>query len=226
MPLSRILAAAAFAGLVFTLPAIADPLLTVTGHGSVVSAETEARLTATAEARGSTAAEAMAAQRTAAANITKALAKAGVAQKDFAITNLNMNPQYGPGANLPGQQRVIAAYVCNTTVSVVLPPERLDEVMKALGEAGISQNVHVNFMAHGTDAQQAEAHAAAVKDAFARAQVLAKQTGVTLGRVAAVTDGVPGNGMVNYAEQVLAVMGNGGVNHTLNAAVTVSWEIK
>ncbi len=111
---------AVIALLAATLSAGADPLLTVTGHGSVVTSETEARITVTAEARGPTTSEAMAAQRVMVANITKALARAGVPQKDFAVTNLNLNPQYAGGPVLPGQPRPVSGYNCNTTVTVVV----------------------------------------------------------------------------------------------------------
>lgn len=221
--MSRILATAFL--LAAILPAAADPLLTVIGRGSVISTDNEARLSVTADARGATTAEAIAAQRTAAANIAKALAKAGVAQKDFAVTNLNFNTQYG-NPILPGQPRIVREYNCTTTVTVVVEqPDRLADVLQALADAGVSQQARVNFVAKSTEAQQVEARAAAVKDAFARGQLLAKQAGVTLGRVVAVSDGVPG-GNFNYADVLQAIGGTGGASHTVNATVTVSWEIK
>ena len=210
-----------------TLSAGADPLLTVTGHGSVMTDDSEARITVTAEARGATTGEAMAAQRTAVATLTKTMAKAGVTPKDFAVTALNLNPQYAPGPIQAGQPRTISGYLCNTTVTVTVErPDRLGDILQALSDAGVTQSQRVAFVAHASDAKQAEARAAAVKDAFARGQVMAQQTGVTLGRVVSVTDGVAANGIVNYAEQMLAVLGAGGANHTVNAMVTVSWEIK
>ncbi len=99
-------------------------------------------------------------------------------------------------------------------------------MLQALSDAGVNQSERVNFVARSSESLQADARAAAVKDAFARAQVLARQTGVTLGRVVQVSDGVPNNGLLNYAEQVLGALGGVGANHSVNATVSVSWEIK
>jgi uncharacterized protein YggE len=228
MPFSRSLAAVLLgAGLCLALPAAAaDSVLTVTGRGMAAAPATQARITGSADGRGATTAEAVAAHHATVERITKALAKAGVPEKDLQVTGMNLNPQY-VGPILPGQPRTVTSYNFNTTISVTVEnPAKLDEVLQALAEAGVNQAERVNFVTGDAEAAMAEARAAAVKDAFARGKVLAGQTGVTLGRVVAVTDGIPANGLFNYAEQMLAALGNGGAIHNVTATVTVSWEIK
>jgi uncharacterized protein len=209
-----------------TLPAAADSLLTVTGRGSATVSTLDAHITGTADAKGATTAEAIAASRATTANILKALEKLGVPEKDFAITGLNINPQYGK-AILPEQPRPITSYTCNTNIAVTIEhSEQLGDILQTLAAAGVNQSERVTYLAHDSETAMAEARAAAVKDAFARGKVLAGQTGVTLGRVIAVSDGIPVNSVLNYAEQMLAALGNGGANHNVIATVTVSWEIK
>ena len=215
---------AALALVAIALPAAADPLLTVTGRGSVTVTTVDARITGTADSKGATTAEAIAASRATTANILKALAKLGVPEKDFTITGLNLIPQYGK-AILPEQPRPVTSYNCNTNILVTVEhAEQLTDILQALATAGVNQQARINYLTHDSDAAMADARAAAVKDAFARAKVLAGQTGVTRGRVVAVSDGASAANF-NYNE-VLAAIGNGGGNHTVNAAVTVSWEIK
>ena len=208
------------------LPVAADPLLTVTGRGIATVSALDARITGTADAKGTTTAEAIATSRATTANILKALEKLGVPEKDFAITGLNINPQYGK-AILPEQPRPITSYNCNTNIAVTIEhSEQLGDILQTLATAGVNQAERVTYVPHDSETAMAEARAAAVKDAFARGKVLAGQTGVTLGRLVAVSDGVPINGVLNYAEQMLAALGGGGANHSVIATVTVSWEIK
>jgi uncharacterized protein YggE len=218
---AAILATAAF----LANPAAAESLLTVTGHGAAPAPASEARINGTADSKGATTAEALAASRTVSANIVKALARLGVAEKDITITGMNINPQYTTG---PGQPRTITGYTCNTTILVsVTHGDKLADILQALAEAGVNQSERVSYVARDSEDAMAAARDAAVKDAFARGKVLAAQTGVTLGPVVSVTDGGAVPGLPNYAEPLMALVNSAlGANHTVAASVTISWAIK
>jgi uncharacterized protein YggE len=210
------------------LAAAADPAqLTVTGQGSVAARPDEARINGTADARGASVAEALAAQKQGMAHLTAALAKLGVAEKDFAVTGFNVNPQYASGPVVGGQTRAVTGYNASTQFSVIAEhPDRLADILQALADAGLNQSARIVYVVHDP-AALAQARAAAVKDAFARAQVLAQQTGVTLGPVVAVTDGLRPLAAQNYVEQLMSAINPLlGANQTVSAAVTVSWAIQ
>jgi uncharacterized protein YggE len=226
--MSHALRAAVLASIFLAGPAFAESLLTVTGRGSAVTTTSEARINGTADSKGATAAEALAAGRAVTANIAKALARLGVPENDFTITGMNLNAQYASGPILAGQPRVITGYNCNTNILVrVDHADRIADILQALVDAGVTQSARVTYVAHDTDDARVLARAAAVKDAFARGKILAGQTGVTLGPVVSVTDGPSSAGVLNYTEQLMSIMNTSlGVNHTVAAAVTVSWAIR
>ncbi len=208
-------------------PAAADDQLTVTGQGTVQARNDEARINGTAEARGATVAEALAAQKAVAAHLAAALTKLGVSEKDFAVSAININPQYGPGPAV-NVQRTVTGYTANTQLIVVVEHvERLSDILQALSEAGLNQSAHVSFAIHDPSGSLALARAAAVKDAFARGQVLAQQTGVTLGAVTAVSDGPRSPQAANYVEQMMSAINLPfGLIQKISATVTISWVIK
>jgi uncharacterized protein YggE len=222
------LCAALLLGIMFPMAAAADPaLLTVTGQGSVAARPDEARINGNADAHGASVAEALAAQKLVMTHIVAALAKLGVAEKDFAVSAINVNPQYAPGPVVAGQNRAVTGYNASTQISVIAEhPERLADILQGLADAGLNQSARISFLVHDP-AALAQARAAAVKDAFARAQILAQQTGVTLGPVASVTDGPRPGVAQNYVEQVMSAINPMlGAAQTIYATVTVSWEIK
>jgi uncharacterized protein YggE len=209
------------------IPAAADPgLLTVTGQGSVAARPDEARINGTADAHGASVAEALAAQKLVMSHITAALAKLGVPEKDFAVTGFNVNPQYA-GPVVAGQTRTATGFNASTQISVIAErSERLADILQGLADAGLNQSARITFVVHDP-AALAQARAAAVKDAFARAQVMAQQTGVTLGPVAAVTDGPRPLPALNYVEQMMSAINPLlGATQAVSATVTVSWAIK
>ncbi|MCU1386523.1 MAG: hypothetical protein JWL71_5220 [Acidobacteria bacterium] len=210
------------------IPAAADPtLLTVTGQGSVAARPDEARITGNADAHGASVAEALAAQKLVMGHVTAALAKLGVPEKDFAVSGINVNPQYAGGPVVAGQPRIATGYNASTQLSVIAEhPGQLADILQGLADAGLNQSARVSFVVHDP-AALAQARAAAVKDAFTRAQILAQQTGVTLGPVQAVTDGPRPLAAVNYVEQMMSVLNPLlGATQTISASVTVSWAIK
>ncbi|MDB5740737.1 MAG: hypothetical protein JWP16_1777 [Alphaproteobacteria bacterium] len=224
-----LLRAALLLGAFIPLAAAADPAqLTVTGQGSAAARPDEARISGNADARGATVAEALATQKLVMAHVTAALAKLGVPEKDFAISGINVNPQYASGPVVAGQTRTVTGYNASTQLSVIAEhPDHLSDILQGLADAGLNQNARITFVVHDPSAALALARAAAVKDAFARAQVMAQQTGVILGPVVAVTDGPRPLATLNYVEQMMSVLNPLlGASQTVSATVTVSWAIK
>jgi hypothetical protein len=141
---------------------------------------------------------------------------------------MNLTPQYATGPIVPGQQRSITGYNCNTNILVTAASsDKIADILQALVDAGVNQSARVSYVARNTDDALAQARAAAVKDAFARGKILAGQTGVTLGPVVSVSDGPSASGLLRETEQLMTVLNASlGANRTVGANVTVSWTIK
>lgn len=154
----------------------------VTGHGEVEAPPDTAVFDVGVEVHAKTVAEARDGAAEAADAIIKSVKKNGVDDKDVKTTSLNISPEY----NYPrdGGQPTITGYVVTNTIEVRV--RKLDNVSKvvddAVGAGGNStrlQGIRFEFADNTKLVQQARE--AAMKDARAKADQLAKLGGVSLG---------------------------------------------
>jgi uncharacterized protein YggE len=224
----RVAKAVLLLGTLLPLPALADELLTVTGIGTVPIRADTARIAGTAEDRGPTAADAIAAHKATVARLTAALARQNVPADAMVTNNFSVNAQF-TGPILPGQPRTITGYTALTQITVTVPlDEHLAEVMQGLMTSGLSQSGRMTFAVRDTTAAMDQARALALKDAIAKAKTLAQQSGVTLGPIRQVTDGANPQILTtqNILQATLANITNAQGQLSVTDTVTVGYAIK
>jgi uncharacterized protein YggE len=121
------------------------------------------------------------------------LAEQGIAETDIKTQNYNLYPRYryeericaaGTSYCPPGE-RVADGFEVTQTVSVkVRQTDEAGGIIAGVGERGATNISSLNFTIDDTDELTAEARAAAITDAQEKAQVLAKQLGVQIMRLA------------------------------------------
>ncbi|MFI6630116.1 SIMPL domain-containing protein [Nonomuraea fuscirosea] len=157
--------------------------ITVIGQGSVLATPDILRLHAGVEVRRTSAAEAFAAVRAAAARLAEALRREGVAPDDVTTVELSLGPEY---ANYPE----VAAYRAVQGVEVVVRDlSRADHVIDTV--AGVGEEARLNGVAFERSdpaGALAEARVRAFRDAAAKAAQYAELAGRPLGRVAEVSE--------------------------------------
>jgi uncharacterized protein YggE len=169
-------------------PAAVDTLA-VTGVGSVKSAPDNASFSFGVETRGATAKAALAENGAQARKLIAALRGAGA--RDLATQYVSVWPISDDGS--------ITGYSASNSVSATIGVDKAGDLVDAATAAG-ANNVSGPELSPA-DAEQVyrQALAAAVKDAKARAEALAKATGRSLGKIAKISEG--GEQAVPYYEK-------------------------
>jgi len=173
-----------------TIPAT----ISVSGEGEVVAVPDTGQFTFSVQAEAETADAAQEQSGTAINEIIAYLTESGVAEADIKTTSYNLWPRYEwmrnqvcpAGAQFcPEGQRVQTGFEVNQTVEVkVRDIEAASRLLTGVGERGATNISSLNFVVDDTEALKAEARAAAIADAQAKAVELAEDLGVQLVRVA------------------------------------------
>jgi uncharacterized protein YggE len=161
-------------------------LLNLTAHADVAQAPDTLRLTAGVVAAAPVAAEAMAANAARMTAVVAALKAAGVAPADIQTSSLSLSPQY---RYQPNQPQVLTGYQARNSVSV--KTQKLADAGKlidALVKAGANDVNGPMFSIADPEAALNKARAAAVAKARARAEVYAAAAGMTVTRIASISE--------------------------------------
>ena len=173
--------------------------VTVEGTGEVFLVPDTAQITfsVSESAPSVKAAQDLATSKTDAA--IEALKKMDVANKDVKTISYNVSPKYdynqpcGPGqmciGAVSGTPKIVGYDVSQTIEVKVRDTDKAGEVLAALGALGVQNISGPNFMVDDEDAARAEARGKAIEEARAKAKVLAKQLGVSLGKVVSYSEG-------------------------------------
>jgi uncharacterized protein len=162
--------------------------VTVTGESTVAVAPDMAVISLGVTATGKTAAEAMEANNGAMTTVLDRLRKAGVADADLQTATLQLNPNWVNAT--PDVAPSINGYTASNQVSVRLRAlDTLGTVLDAAISDGANTLNGVSFDLANKRPAQDQARAAAVKDAVARATLLAEAAGVKLGKIVSITEG-------------------------------------
>lgn len=159
--------------------------ITVVGEGTVAAAPDVMRLHAGVEVRRSSAAEAFAAVRAAAAKLGEALRRAGIAAHDLRTTELSLGPEYEV------YPRVAAYRAAQGVEAVVRELARADRVIDTV--AGVGEEARLNGVAFELSdpaGALSDARDRAFADAAAKAGQYARLSGRALGRVVSVSEEV------------------------------------
>lgn len=180
--------------LAFPLAGAAETaLITVTGEASVAVQPDVATLSLGVTTQADTAAAAMAANTAALSVVLARLKAAGISDRDLQTSNLTLNPNwvgYDSGAT-----PTIAGYTAANLLTVrVRALDTLGAVLDAAITDGANTLNGLTFELSDPKPKMDEARRAAVADAMARAALLVKAAGATLGSVQSITEG---GGFVN-----------------------------
>jgi uncharacterized protein YggE len=160
--------------------------VTVTGTGTVSVVPTRAHFSFGVESRGTSAAGALSANAAATRKVIDALKAAGIDAGDIQTEQVSLSTLYSDDG------RSITGYAASNSVGVVV--RRLGQAGRLVDEAVAAgaNNVSGPSLDTGDRADlYREALAAAVADARAKAETVARESGLTLGRATIVQEGVP-----------------------------------
>ncbi len=174
--------------------------ITVVGRGEVKVKPEVANTTVGVEALAPTVDAAMEDAQARMDAVLAALKKLGIADKDIQTSNFSINFERSqtsvPESTKTESTQPAGFYRVSNMVSITIRDlEQVAAVLDAAVKAGANNVWGITFGLDDTDALEVQAREAAVEDARARAESLAKLTGVTVGDVIAVSEvigNVPG----------------------------------
>ena len=176
-------------GLVTGAWAQEDRLISTTGTGAVEAAPDMATITlgVTQEARLAT--EAMDAASAAARAVLTRVEQAGIAPRDVQTSDVSLQPVWSRDSVSNNTTPRVTGYVARNTLSIrVRDLDTLGAILDAVVQDGANTFNGLRFSLQDPEPVIAEARAAAVKDAMARAEQLAAAAGVTLGAVRSISE--------------------------------------
>jgi len=207
----------------------ATPAITVAGRAVVQAVPDLARVSAGVVTEAARAADAVRANTAAMQKVMDALDAAGIERKLVQTERFDVSPIYAdPGASRPGQRATITGYrVANQVGVEVRGVDRVGAVLDALVTAGANDVGGVSFDIAEPAPLLDEARKQAIVDARRRAEIYAKQAGVSLGRVLRIEESGGGAGPMPVAYRMEAAaappIAPGQVD--LEANVSVTWSL-
>ncbi len=222
--------------------------IAVTGHGEYLAVPDIATFTYSVDSTKATVADAQAAATAASNAITSYLTSAGIDSKDIQTTGYSIEPQYsysqaacpqiapanGGGIYCPPGKQILTGYqVSQTTTVKVRDTSKAGDILAGVGSKGATQVSGLSFTFDDPSAPQAQARQKAITDAQSKAQTLAKELGVSLGRVTAFNENGNNPGPIPYALNATA---SGGIaasapqisvgQNNVTDDVSITYEIK
>lgn len=119
------------------------------------------------------------------ANILGAVKSLGIAEKDITTENFYLSPEY----DYTTSGQIPRGFQATQTLRVkVRDLDKVGDVLTAATNAGANQAGGINFSVDNPDAMKAQAREIAIGKAKAKAEVLAKNLGMSLGRMTAFSE--------------------------------------
>jgi hypothetical protein len=161
--------------------------ISVVGSGIVLAQPNIARITLGVEVFDGSLTNAQAnAARTMDAVISKLKAH-GIADDDIRTTSYNINPQYEPGRD-PAAAALRGYQVQNLVDVRVTNVSTLGQILDDVVSAGATRVFGIRFEADNMEALKSQARDQAMQNARAKAEQLARDAGVSLGRAIAIQE--------------------------------------
>ncbi|HVM16260.1 MAG TPA: SIMPL domain-containing protein [Gaiellaceae bacterium] len=155
--------------------------ITVTGSAVVEAAPDQSEWSFGVQEQGETARQALDRASEAANRLVAALRREGIGERDLRTEQVSVWPNH--------DGRGISGYVASTSVHVLVRDvERAGRVVDAAVSAGANQVSGPNLSSSDRDAVYRQALAAALQQARANAQALAREAGAELGGVVAIRE--------------------------------------
>lgn len=223
--LAAFLFAISLAGAAFA----ADPArITVTGEGRVDASPDMATISLGVTSEASTAAAAMAANSVELGRVLANLRGAGIEGRDLQTSGLTLNPNWRSDDN--GSNGRIVGYIAANMLTVrVRALDSLGVVLDAAVQDGANTLNGVSFGLAQPEPVLDEARKRAVADATHRALLLTEAAGVSLGAVAAISEGggsfAPALMFGKSADMTASAVPVASGEVSLSASVTMVWDI-
>lgn len=163
------------------------PTLNLSAHGEVRAAPDKAMITFGVQTEATTAAEAMAQNRTRMNQVMQALRRAGIEERYIQTSGLNLSPQYDYVQNEPPRLR---GYQATNRVTVEIRDlERVGSTADAVVNAGVNQIDGISFGLINPQQAEDQARMAAVQALQAKANLYANALGVRLAGIRNLSEG-------------------------------------
>jgi uncharacterized protein YggE len=221
---------------------VAQNTITVSGKGETFAVPDIATFTFSVTETGTTVSEAQTKATDKNNAALKYLKNAGVADKDIKTESYSANPQYDYNQIVcvkypcPPTKPTLNGYEVSQTISVkVRDTKKAGDILSNIGEYGVTNISGLTFTIDNDDVLKADARALAISDAKAKAEELAKDLGVGLGKVTSFSEESNGYPYPVYAMEAKAT-GMGGApavapdvptgENKITVNVTVTYKIK
>ncbi len=215
--------------------------ISVSGEGEVFAVPDVAVFTLTIREEAKTAKEAQDIATKEINDVMEYLRKENIKENDIKTTSYNISPRYDWNniqcvkAPCP-ERRTLRGYEVSQSVRVkVRDTDNAGEVLAGVGARGIDNVSGLSFEIDDDDALKAKARREAIADAKRKAEVLAKDLGVSIVRVAGFSEGGSNYAKPMYARMEMAMDGVGGGGaapelpvgeNKIASKVTITYEIR
>lgn len=226
--------------------------ISFSGHGEVNAVPDIANVYFTISKDGKTVKEAQAAVAEIEKKALDILKTKGVEDKDIKTEYASFNPKYeyrqaicpqvpvdagtksAPSYYCPGGKQVLLGYTASESITVkIRNTDNVGDIMQGLGTTGVSDLNGPNFAIDKEDTLKSQARKLAIDDAKQKAEVLAKDLGVRLGKITSFNES--GNYPIMYGKTAMmdsagavapapAVIPKG--ENTITSDVTITYEIR
>ncbi len=165
-----------------------DRVISVIGVGEVAATPDMAALSVSVGASAVRATEAVGQVAARTQAILSDLAALGIAERDIQTRQISLSPIWDQNRQT-GEPRRLTGYAARSALSIALRDlSLLGKLLDTVVENGATEFGGLRFMLQDRATLEAEARAAAVRDANRRAQQIAKAAGVDLGPVLSITE--------------------------------------
>lgn len=206
--------------------------VSVRGEGVMTTAPDQVRLSVSVNTRGENASAAMKSASTKTAEILTVLKNLGVEEKNIQTSRVNVSPTYDYSKQI--QPPPIVGYNAANDFTVLFKGKLMEKVGEFMDKAAAAGATNFGALQYETSRQrelEREAMKKAADDAKARAEVLAKQLGASLGPVVTIAESATGGGPVPMMMKGAMMEANAGApvmqgELSLRAEVSVVFELK
>ncbi|MBX2991612.1 MAG: SIMPL domain-containing protein [Bacteroidetes bacterium] len=169
--------------------------ISVRGEGTVATAPDQVRVSVQVSTREESASTAMRSASSKTQAILSLLKNLGVDEKSIQTSRVNVSPVYDYSRQI--QPPPIVGYTSSNDFTVLFKGKLMDKVGEFMDKAVAAGAANFGGLQYESSKQreiEREALKKAADDAKARAEVLAKQLGATLGQVTTISESVSGGG--------------------------------
>ena len=200
-----------------------DRLVTVTGEATVTAAPDAAVIRVGVSSQGKTARAASDANAKEMTAVLAAINQSGIADRDVQTSWLSLQPQYDPSK--AGAARLIGFQANNQVTVKIRDIGKLPAVLDRAIAAGANEMSGIEFVVSDQSKLLDKARAAAIADAYRKAELYANAAGMKVGRVAAIAEegSAPPSPVFRTMRAAASPIAPG--EQTLRAVVTVSYEL-